>query len=195
MRWDWNPPSPIETWVLDKIFDPEQGWTISSDDAPVKRITAEEDGNPNYVVSIGRINVWTWEVHHWNPGAVRNVSAGRLVARVAFTGITITDPTILLSSTYKATGLPSYGINEGDGQPALHAAFPIAPGFPVDLARRQLMVCIGTLAADAEECLQNWNKQSVDSRNKQSVNSRIDWDAANKVASVAGRFLRAFVGF
>jgi hypothetical protein len=105
MRWDWDPSPTIETWILDKIFDRDNGWAISHDDAPIKRITAI-DGNPNYIVSVGRIEITVWETRYWEPGTNRTVSAGRLIARVDFTGITITNPTALLSSTYIASGLP-----------------------------------------------------------------------------------------
>ncbi len=64
----------------------------------------------------------------------------------------------------------------------------IAPGYPVDIARRQLMVCMGILAENADRLLTAWRKNAE--QKKQSANL----DQAKNVATVAGTFLRAFAG-
>jgi hypothetical protein len=128
-----------------------------------------------------------FEQHKWREGISSAVSAGRLCAKVEFTGITIKKPLNLLVATFDTGGLPSLGLNTS-GQPTLHTAFPIAPKYPVDLARGQLMVCMGILAQEANRLLTAWQKTPV--HEKQSAN----WEQAKNVATVAGAFLRAFAG-
>ncbi|MFK0050430.1 hypothetical protein ACIQU4_41295 [Streptomyces sp. NPDC090741] len=183
---DWDEPRPIETWVLDKIFDRADGWNIPADEVPIQRITSAADGNPNYLVTIDGIEIVTWEVHRWLD-VERNVSAGRLVARVQFNNITIRNTHALLTDTYNWNGLPAFGVSP-EGQPSLHTGFPIAPGFPVDLARKQLKVCMGLLAIQSRDLLTAWN------RNATTPQQTIDWTRAEGVASIAATLLRAFLG-
>ncbi|MEU6370043.1 hypothetical protein ABZ876_31060 [Streptomyces sp. NPDC046931] len=185
---DWDPPRPTETWVLDKIFDRTDGWNYSAGDVPIRRVIHLADGTPNYEVTVDGIAIYTRELHRWKEGIERNVSAGRLVAVVQFTGITIHDPQKLLVATYETSGSPAFGISP-QGQPSLHTGFPIAPGFPVDLARRQLMVCMGLLAAESRELLTAWNQNPV------TPQRTVDWTRYEGAASTAATFLRSLLGF
>jgi hypothetical protein len=188
---DWNPPKAHETWVLDDVFDREKGWFISEADATVMRGMNDKQ-NRFYTVTVGRIQITTYEQHYWGASVDAHVSAGRLCASVQYTGVTITSPQKLLAASYDSRGLPSFGLNSTNGQPTLQTAFPIAPGYPVDLARRQLMVCIGLLAEQAEKHLTAWNAAPAKTK---SGGEPIDWTVAANVAGVAGKFLRGFVGF
>jgi hypothetical protein len=152
----------------------------------VKRSIAK-DGNPVYSVMVDDTNVAAYEQHVWAPGASSSVSAGRLCAIVVFTGITINKPQNLLGATFDTRGLPSFGMTK-EGQPTLHTAFPIAPGYPVDFARRQLMVCMGILAQEANRNLTAWRNLPAQVQRSANV------DRAKNVATVAGTFLRAFAG-
>lgn len=183
---DWDSPKTIDTWVLDKIFDRSDGWNVPADEVPVQRMTTATDGNPNYRVTIDEIEIITWEVHRWLD-VERNVSAGRLVARVQFNNITISNTHAFLTDTYSWNGLPAFGISP-EGQPSLHTGFPIAPGFPIDLARRQLKVCMGLLAIQSRDLLTAWN------RGTSTPQQPIDWTGVEGIASTAGTFLRALLG-
>ncbi|MEU2511542.1 hypothetical protein [Streptomyces syringium] len=176
----------METWVLDKIFDRSDGWDVPAAEVPISRVIHHGDGNPNYLITIDGITVRAWEAHRWNPGVERTVSAGRLAARVEFTGITILDPRVLLVDSFSYDGLPAFGIN-AVGQPSLHAGSPIAVGFPVDLARKQLMVCIGLLAITSRELLTAWNQAAP------TPQQRSDWFSGEDAASLAAAFLRGFL--
>jgi hypothetical protein len=189
---DWHPPQQETTWVLDDIFDREKGWSISDHEAPVERKVTE--GNPNYLVTIGRITMLAYEQKRWSPGSEIDVWAGRLCVTVEYFGITITNAEGLLFRSYETRGLPSFGINPDNRQPTLQTAFPIAPNYPVDLARRQVMVCMGLLAVQGEELLAAWNANKLTPRSP-GRDREFDWDLAGSVAGVAAKFLRGFVGF
>ncbi|MFI6054523.1 hypothetical protein ACIBCO_31085 [Streptomyces violascens] len=184
---DWNIPEPMGTWVLDKIFDPADGWDMPAAVVPVNR-TQSSDGNPNYLVTVDGIIIRAWEAHRWGEGVERAVTAGRLAARVEFTGITIHDFRALLTDNFSWSGLPAFGFNSASNQPSLHTGFPIAAGFPVDLARRQLKVCMGLLAITSRELLTAWNQTTA---TPQRVR---DWSTAEGIASVAATFLRGLFG-
>jgi hypothetical protein len=182
---NWDSQKPQRTILLDDIFDSEKGWDFSNDQVPIKR-TVNADGNTVYTVTVDEIVVTTFEQSKWKDGVIRSVSANRLVAMVKFTGINITNPTALLLGSFRAKGLPSFGVDDS-GSLYLHTGFPIAPDFPLDLARKQLMVCMGLLAEEAAANLQVWTKRP-------KTKADFDWDTAKKVASIAGTFLRAFLG-
>ena len=161
------------------------GWQVPADAAPVVQGVAH-DGNPTYTVTVGEINVIVWEIRGWDDdGVARDVSAGRLAAKVEFLGVTIRDPAALVTDSYRWTGLPSCGLNEA-GQPTLNTAFPISPSFPVDLARRQLMVCIGTLVMQAQLLLDTWRRNSGTPARIPAVGTGI--------VAVVGAFLGALAG-
>lgn len=188
---DWKGPTRSRTWLIDKVFDRGLGWDIPAEAAPVTPSLAQ-DGNPTYTVTVGEINVICWEIREWeDDGVERDVSAGRLAAKVEFTGITIHNPSALLTDGYRWNGLPSCGFNAA-GQPTLHTAFPISETFPVDLARRQLMVCIGLLVQQAQTLLTAWRGNAV--KPTQPTARQRDWGTAKGVAAVVGAFLGALTG-
>jgi hypothetical protein len=186
---DWNVTKRVDPWLIDKIFDRTLGWEVPADAASVVQGVAH-DGNPTYTVTVGEINVIVWEIRGWDDyEGARDVSAGRLAAKVEFLGITIRDPAALVTDGYRWTGLPSCGLNEA-GQPTLNTAFPISPSFPVDLARRQLMVCIGTLVMQAQLLLDTWRRNSGA---PQQIPAGIsDWSKG--IVAVVGAFLGALAG-
>jgi hypothetical protein len=184
---DWNVTKRVDPWLIDKIFDRALGWQVPADAAPVVQ-GVTHDGNPTYTVTVGEINVIVSEIRGWDDGVARDVSAGRLAAKVEFLGITIRDPAALLTDSYRWTGLPSCGLNEA-GQPTLNTAFPISPSFPVDLARRQLMVCIGTLVMQAQLLLDTWRRNSGTPQRIPALGS--DW---SKGIVAVGAFLGALAG-
>ncbi len=171
------------TILLDDIFDPKKGWGFSVQEVPLQRASAD-DGNPYYLLTVDGIEIIAFEQSTWEAGVVRSVPASRLVVMTIFEGYKLSDANALLSGSYDARGLPSFGINE-DGQITLQTAFPIAKGFPIDLARKQLMVCMGIISEESKELIRAWNE---------NVDSEFDWRKAKNVASVAGTFLRAFLG-
>jgi len=172
--------------VLDEVFDPARGWTFPPTQIPLQRSIAS-DGSPYYIAKVDDIEMEVFEQTRWKEGISRSVPAGRLVALTTFTGVTLTNPAALLNAAFDTRGLPSFGVDK-QGRITLQAAFPYAKGFPVDIARKQLMVCMGIVAEEARELLQAWNKNTASGKS-------VDWDTARGVASVAGALLRAFVGF
>jgi len=192
---DWNVTKRVDPWLIDRIFDRALGWAVPADAAPVVRGLAP-DGNPTYTVTVGEINVIVWEIRDGGDGDVRDAPAGRLAARVEFLGITIRDPAALLTDGDRWTGLPSCGLNAA-GQPTLNTAFPISPSFPVDLARRQLMVCIGTLVMQAQLLLDTWRRNSG-APPRIPVPARTtgvpDRSRATGITAVVGAFLGALAG-
>ena len=87
-----------------------------------------------------------------------------------------------------------FGFNKNSGQPTLHTGFPIAAGFPVDLARRQLMVCMGLLSLNARDLLNAWNQNSATPQPNSTPRREVDWSAREGIASVAATFLRGLLG-
>jgi len=176
------------TILLDDVFDPDKGWPFSPHKVPISR-AASEDGNPYYAVSVDGVEVVVFEIRNWEPGVQSNVAPTRLVAMTAITGVSIDNPLALLSGTASSRGMPALGIAE-DGSVQLFASVPIAEGFPVDWARKQLMVCMGLVAEDTRELLRAWNQDDAPA----ASGEEFDWDTAKNIASVAGSLLRAFVG-
>ncbi len=167
--------------VLDEIFDPAKGWPFSAAEVPLQR-SAAADGNSCYVATIDGIPIQVFEQNRWKEGVSRKTSPGRLVALTAISDVNITNPNALLTASFDTMGLPSFGLDP-QGNPTLQAAFPYAPEIPLDIARKQLMVCMGLLAEQSRELLQAWNQPSA-------LNAGLE--VAKGLASVAGAFLRAF---
>jgi hypothetical protein len=180
MKWNRVSEDLPETWLLDSIFDRDLGWSVPEDEAPIQR-NLGKNRNPYYSIKVGRVLVQCWETRSWEDGdGASPVEAGRLVAVVYFSGLELSSvgPSLLANITFDTKGLPAFGIDREDGQPSLHAAFPVWPDFPVDVARRQLMLCIGLLVDQAEGLLQVWRED----------------EGAENVAPVIGAFTRAFSG-
>jgi hypothetical protein len=180
----WDPPESRSTIVLDDIFDPAKGWSFSSAQVPVQR-NIHASGNPWYLVTVDEIPLGVFEKSAWADGIISSVSPNRVVVRAMFTGFTLKEPRGLLRGSHESCGLPSFGLDE-QGNITLQAAFPIGLGYPPDLARKQVMVCMGLIAEEMKEKLAAWNRPNN--------NIEIDWDTVKNVASVAGVFLRAFIG-
>jgi hypothetical protein len=177
------------TLLLDEVFDPRLGWSVPASQVSVER-RLSDDRHPYYAVALDGISILTFEQTQWAAGVSRRVNAARVVAMTIFPGVEIRDPLELLKSVYDTRGFPALGIDPY-GNLTLHTAFPIAPGFPTDLARKQLMVCLGLLAEEAKDLLRAW----------QSNGARIDWAAVTEwvkfaydAGSTAQQFLDAFSG-
>jgi hypothetical protein len=170
---------PAPATVLDDIFDPAKGWPFSPAQVPLQRSTAH-DGNPYYIATVDGIPLEVFEQNRWKEGVSRKAPPGRLVVYTSFTGVEITNPKALLIGAFDARGLPSVGLNP-QGRPTLQAAFPYAPEIPLEIARKQLMVCMGLVAEQAAELLRAWNQKSGP-----------DLGTVETIASIAGAFLSAF---
>lgn len=182
--------------ILDDIFDSAKGWTFSTVQVPLQRRTRPDD-IPWYVASVDGIPVEVYEITRWGEGVSRSAPAGRLQAITTFRGISLTNPMLtgMLRGTFNARGLPSWGLNQ-EGLVTLQATFPYSPGFPLDIARKQLMVCMGLVAEEAREQLQAWNRNSGSGViDWEKVKAGVDWEKVKGVASVVGALLRAFAGF
>ena len=153
-----EPFASAKNWVIDDVFDAEHGWPLAADQAAVSQLR-NDTGHITYNVKMDGVNVTVWEIHRWKDSPSRDTPAGRIATRVQFSGITIHDPTELLRISYNTSGYPSLGVNK-EGQPTLHIAFPITPSFPVEVARRQVLTCIGILVVEANELLALWRKNA-----------------------------------
>jgi hypothetical protein len=167
------------THVLDEIFDPAKGWPFSAAEVPLQR-TETPDG-PQYLATVDGVPIRVFEQSRWKEGVSRKTSPRRLGALTAIGDVNITNPNALLTACFDTLGLPSFGLDP-QGNPTLHAAFPYEAEIPLDVARKQLMVCMGLLSEQSRELIQAWNSASS------------TWQVAEGVASVAGAFLRAFSG-
>lgn len=160
-----SPEDAVRTgknWIIDRVFDPNHGWPISTDQAVVTQ-SHNQSGHIIYNVKMDDINVQVWEIHRWKNSPERDVPAGRIAAKVQFKGIKVGPLDEFLRITYRTSGFPSVGIDD-DGQPSLHMAFPISPSFPVDVARRQVMSSIGILVVEANDLLVLWRKNAAKRR-------------------------------
>jgi hypothetical protein len=97
----------------------------------------------HFVVKLG-IEMDVCEITEWNAGSSSEVllKPDIIFARITFTGVDITDPNVLLNSNYSSCNLLVWAIDD-EGELCMQAGFPVGPDFPVDLARRQLQVCMG----------------------------------------------------
>ncbi len=184
------------TMLLDNIFDPAKGWGYSANQVPLKRVLSS-DGNVNYSVTVDEHIIMVCEQREWKEGSTSRVPANRMVAKVYLTGLEITDASVFLRASAGSSGLPAWGI-DADGDLTLQTAFPITDDFPIEWARKQLLVCMGLLAEATQEFLAQLNEtDSNDSSNRQHLLQQggdgFDWDSAKQMASVAGEFLRAFL--
>lgn len=178
---DWEPKSASGTSLLDAIFDPSQGWRFSPQHVPVSRHVGE-DGSPYYSVNVDGTWMAVYEQTRWAEGVQRTVPANRLVVSTLFQNIVVKDPSALLRECLAHRGLPSYGLHS-DGSLYLCSAIPIGSELPVDIARRQILACMGLVAEQAAQSLRNWNASPGP--------SSLDWTTVGKVAGVAGIFARA----
>ncbi|WP_350348201.1 hypothetical protein ABIQ69_16455 [Agromyces sp. G08B096] len=172
------------TLVLDDLFDPAKGWPFSANQVPLTR-RAAPDGNPFYHLVVDGIELQVAEKKEWEDGVTSRVAPTRLVVLAYIMGVTITDATVFASANADTFGLPALGI-DGDGDVTIAAAIPFEDGFPLDLLRKQLMVCIGLVVETTAGLLLVWNTPD-------DARQRVDWEAAARVAGVAGQFLRAFL--
>lgn len=168
--------------LVEDIFDPHTGWSFSENEVPVRSCNAE-DGNPVFFVDVDGIEILVFQISEWEAGTKSNIAPHRIVAMVSIADIEITDPSLFLRHNNMSHGMPAYSIDE-EGDLTIETAFPIGPNYPVDLARRQLMVCMGLIAEVTTSVLQELEEGD----------SQFDWDTAKKVAGVAGIFLSALIG-
>jgi len=177
-----------EKMLIEKIFDPNMGWNYSEKQVPVRQ-TLASDGNPNFIVKVDDIEMRVFEWTRWQTSVSSKQAPMRIVVRTTFTNVNLLDAKKLLDGSFDAAGLPGFALDK-DGQIVLQAAFPVGPDFPVDLARKQLLVCMGLISEDATELLQAWNQNKTTSDDSKKT-SEFDWDTAQGVAKVAGTFARA----
>ena len=183
-----------KTLLLDAIFDPQKGWEYSPSHVPLKRIIGD-DGNVNYAVTVDDNVIMVCEQSELKGGEDSDEPANRLVAKVYFTGLEISDALAFLQSNAGTSGLPAWGL-DGDGDLTLQTAFPISADFPVEWARKQLLVCMALLREATYDFLKAVNQEEPETAAPQHLSSqedRFDWDSAKQVASVAGEFLKAFL--
>lgn len=145
------------TYLLDAIFAPTHEWQFPGHRIDIKRV-AGADGSPQYTVSHDEVDVVVSEITKWAEGVKFQTNPHRLVVRVVFTGVHITDPIPLLKDSYNYQALPAYGIN-GDGNLALNAGFPVEPSVPVECLRKQLILCVCLIAERATKLLRIWNRE------------------------------------
>src|SRR5262245_4755572 len=174
------------TVVLDDIFNPAKGWAFHAHQVPLSRRSAT-DGNPYFLVTIDDIELLVFEQHEWKEGVTSNVPATRLVVKSFISGVNITNPAALAKASSRSNGLPSYGLDD-DGDVTLQAALPFADNFPLEWLRKQVMVCMGLVAEEAQDFINELDSPDTTT----SQESNFDWNIAKNVASVAGIFLGAF---
>jgi hypothetical protein len=144
-------PQPGRQPLLPALFDPAQGWPFSEIEVPLTRGEAP-DGNPFTVVNVDGREIVVTEKTAWADGKTEGPTPHRIVAFLAFSGITVSDPNVLLQENLGTHGLPSWGIDD-DGDLTLSASVPVGQTVPLDIARKQLMVGLGLIAETVDKIL------------------------------------------
>lgn len=143
--------------ILAALFDPSEGWPFSEDEVPLTRGNAP-DGNPFVVVDVDGREIVVAEKTAWaaddDDGDPPSAAAGphRIVAFLAFSGIAVNDPKVLLQENLGTHGLPAWGIDD-DGDLTLSISVLVGDAVPLDVTRRQLLVGLGLIAETVDKIL------------------------------------------
>ena len=137
--------------LLPALFDPAQGWSFSEDEVPLARGEAP-DGNPFVVVNVDGREIVVAEKTAWAEEESEGPTPHRIVAFLAFSGIAVSDPKVLLQENLGTHGLPAWGVDD-DGDLTLSASVPVGAAVPLDIARRQLLVGLGLIAETVDKIL------------------------------------------
>ena len=137
--------------MLAALFDPSRGWPFSEDEVPLTR-GAAPDGNPFVVVSVDGREVVVAEKTAWAGDEGEDSSPHRLGAFLAFSGIAVNDPKVLLQENLGTHGFPAWGIDD-DGDLTLSVSVLVGSKVPLEIARRQLLVGIGLIAETVDKIL------------------------------------------
>lgn len=144
--------------MLRALFDPAQGWPFSESEVPLTWGEAP-DGNPFTVVNVDGREIVVTEKTAWADGESEGPSPHRIVAFLAFSGIAVSDPKVLLQENLGTHGLPSWGIDD-DGDLTLSASVPVGKTVPLDIARKQLLVGLGLIAETVDKILDAVNAEA-----------------------------------
>jgi hypothetical protein len=137
--------------LLAALFDSSQGWPFSEEEVPLTR-GAAPDGNPFVVVSVDGREVVVAEKTAWAGDENEDSSPHRFVAFLAFSGIAVNDPKVLLQENLGTHGFPAWGVDD-DGDLTLSISVLVGNSVPLDVARRQLLVGIGLIAETVDKIL------------------------------------------
>jgi len=138
--------------LLPALFDPAQGWPFSAEEVPLTRGEAP-DGNPFVVVDVDGREIVVAEKTAWADDSSEGPTPHRIVAFLAFSGIAVSDPKVLLQENLGTHGLPAWGVDD-DGDLTLSASVPVGPAVPLDIARKQLLVGLGLIAETVDKILE-----------------------------------------
>jgi hypothetical protein len=176
--------TPVTT-VLDQIFDPLRGWTFTETQVPLTR-SVEIDGSVCFTAFVDGIVIEVREQPERTIQGSPAIPASRLIAQTTVLGVKLSNPTALLNASFDTCGLPSIGVDR-QGRISLQAAFPYSYIIPVEIARKQLMVCLGTIADEANELLQALG-ENADTR-------PAELKPVSGVVGIAAALVRGFIGF
>ena len=130
--------------LVDRLFDPKQGWSESQDTMPVTRVLTSQ-GLHAFVVHVQGYPCTVFQVDQWHPKSSMQTPANRIVARALIADKQVVNALAFLKTNFEMAGLPSLSVDP-DGAIYLQCAFPADEDFPVGLARKQLLNCLGLLA-------------------------------------------------
>lgn len=171
------------TVVLDDLFDVKHGWPYRAHEIPLERLAAA-DGTPYYLVRVDGLEVFV--VEQVERPEEKSNDMTRLCVLVG-SGAQVGDALFFLQTNADTFGLPSVGVEDGDGTIVLVGALPFADGFPLEWLRKQLLVVIGTCVAEMCELL-------VEIDRSESRNGSPYRDQERKTSdSMASALVRAFV--
>ncbi len=162
-----KPDEPERRPLLPAIFDAKQGWTYSAEEVPLSWGEPPNEGGFVVVTVDGREIVCAERIAEGDEGSP---AQHRLVAFLAFSGIAVSDPKVLLQENLDKQGLPAWGLDE-DGDLTLSASVPVGPAIPLDVVRRQLLVCLGLIAEAVDKILDAVNAAAGDDRPGPSTGS------------------------
>jgi hypothetical protein len=173
--------------LIRDIFDPRRGWNYAPEDILLRE---EYDGEVLYyvVVLYGVVMAVYQTANPWGEGWPDLV-----VVASTLEGPSEYDPTSLLGCNSAAAGFPSIGVDE-DGQTVVQASFPLSPNFPVYLARKQVVTCLGAVASRVSELLepppQVWNETFAVQEEAGPTGPGMADKAARFVGTVIGRIIK-----
>lgn len=144
--------------VLPAVFDESQGFWFSPEEVPVQWGEAP-DHNPVAIVTVDGHEIVCAEKTAWTDDDSSGPAPHRIVAFLAFSGIAVSDTKMLLHENLGTHGLPAWGLDE-EGDLTLSASVIVGENIPLDVTRRQLLVCLGLISEAVEKILDAVNAET-----------------------------------
>lgn len=144
--------------VLPAVFDEAEGFWFGPDEVPIQWGEAP-DANPVAIVTVDGHEIVCAEKTAWTNDDASGPAPHRIVAFLAFSGIAVSDTKVLLQENLGTHGLPAWGLDE-EGDLTLSASVIVGEAIPIDVIRRQLLVCLGLISEAVDKILMAVNAEA-----------------------------------